>query len=199
MTQIHEHALGLTWVMDDAMQRAAHALVADDGRVWLVDPVDDPAAMERVAALGEPAGVLQLLDRHNRDCTALAQRLGVPHFSVPDALPNGPFTPERVVRNRFWNEVALWWPQRRALIVAEALGTAPAFAVGAGPVGVHPMLRLRPPHQLKAFDAEHLLVGHGPPVHGPHTAEAIAEAIDHAWRDTPRLLLKLPSLVLAGR
>ncbi|MCZ4491446.1 MAG: hypothetical protein QOH30_1936 [Baekduia sp.] len=199
MTQIHEHALGLTWVMDDAMQRASHALVDDLGRVWLVDPVDDPEAMERVAALGEPAGVIQLLDRHNRDCAAVAPRLGVPHFKVPAALPEAPFTPQRVVQNRLWQEVALWWPARRALVVAEALGTAPAFAVGSGPVGVHPVLRLRPPHQLKQLAAEHLLVGHGPPVHGPETADAIAEAIDHSWRDTPRLLLKLPSLILANR
>ena len=30
-------------------------------------------------ALGEIAGVLQLLDRHNRDCAPLAERFGVPH------------------------------------------------------------------------------------------------------------------------
>ena len=199
MTQIHQHALGLTWVMDEAMERASHALVDDRDRVWLVDPVDDPDAMEQVAALGEPAGVLQLLDRHGRDCAALAERFGVPLFKVPAALPEAPFGSLRVVRNRLWNEVALWWPARRALVVAEALGTAPAFAVGAGPVGVHPVLRLRPPHQLKGLPAEHLLVGHGPPVHGPETTDAIAQAIDHSWRDTPRLLLKLPSLILANR
>jgi hypothetical protein len=199
MTQIHEHALGLTWVMDDAMQRSSHALVDDDGRVWIVDPVDDPTAMARVAALGDPAAVLQLLDRHNRDCAAVAARLGVPHLKVPGALPEAPFAAHRVVDNRFWHEVALWWPARRALVVAEALGTAPAFAVGSGPVGVHPVLRLRPPHGLKGMRPEHLLVGHGPPVHGAETADAVEQAIDHAWRDTPRLLLKLPSLVLAGR
>jgi len=38
------------------MERAFHALV-DDGRVWLVDPLDGPE-MEDAAALGEPAGVL---------------------------------------------------------------------------------------------------------------------------------------------
>jgi hypothetical protein len=199
MTRIHEHALGITWVMDEAMQRASHALVDDDGRVWLVDAVDDPAALQRVATLGTPAGVLQLLDRHNRDGAEIAQRLGVPFYRMPGALPEAPFGPQRVVRNRFWHEVALWWPARRALIVAEALGTSPVFAVGPGPVGVHPMLRLRPPHQLKAFDPEHLLVGHGAPVHGPETGRAIQQAIDHAWRDTPRLLLKLPSLILASR
>ncbi|MCW3005043.1 MAG: hypothetical protein JWQ20_4341 [Conexibacter sp.] len=199
MTQIHEHALGITWVMDDAMQRASHAVVGDTGSVWLIDPVDDDVALEIAASLGPPAGVLQLLDRHNRDCATIAARLGVSHLTVPGALPEAPFVPQRVVRNPLWREVALWWPARRALIVAEALGTAPAFAVGSIPVGVHPLLRLRPPHQLKGFGPEHLLVGHGPPVHGPQVARWVDIAIDHSWRDTPRLLLKLPSLILAGR
>ena len=71
MTQIHEHELGLSWVTEDAMQRASHAL-RDGDRVWLVDPVDDEEALRRAAALGAPAGVVQLLDRHNRDCASLA-------------------------------------------------------------------------------------------------------------------------------
>jgi hypothetical protein len=198
MTQIHEHALGLSWVMDDAMQRASHALL-DGDRVWLIDPVDDAPALERAAALGAPAGVVQLLDRHNRDCAAIAARLGVPHHAVPRALPEAPFTCQGVMRNRLWREVALWWPARRALIVAEALGTAPAFAVGDGPVGVHPMLRLLSPKGLKGFGPEHLLVGHGPPVSGPELERQVDRAIDHAGRDVPKLLLKLPSLILAGR
>ena len=45
------------------MRRTSHALVAG-GRVWLTDPVDNPELEDRVRALGEPAGVLQLLDRH---------------------------------------------------------------------------------------------------------------------------------------
>jgi hypothetical protein len=45
--------------------------------VWLVDPVDVPEAIERARSLGEPAAVLQLLDRHGRGCAAVAERLGV--------------------------------------------------------------------------------------------------------------------------
>jgi hypothetical protein len=60
------------WILrDEFMQRCSHALV-HAGRVWLVDPVDVDGAEERVRAAGEPAGVLQLLDRHNRDCAELA-------------------------------------------------------------------------------------------------------------------------------
>jgi hypothetical protein len=201
MTQIHEHELGLTWVMDDAMQRGSHALVDNLGGVWQIDPVDDAEALERVAALGPPAGVLQLLDRHKRDCAPIAARLGVPHQTVPGALPEAPFQPIRVVQNQFWREVALWWPAKRALIVAESLGTAPAFAVGGagGPVGIHPLRRLFPPHALQGLGPQHLLVGHGPPLHGPDVAEHVDAAIAHSWRDTPRLLLKLPTIIRTAR
>jgi hypothetical protein len=194
MTQIHEHDLGLTWVADDTMARAAHAL-ADRGRTWLVDPFEDAAALEAAAALGRPAGVLQLLDRHNRDCAAVAARLGVPHLDVPEALSDAPFVPRRVVRNRLWKEVALWWPSRRALVVAEVLGTAQAWTLDAAPVGTHPMRRLLPPTGLLDLAPEHLLVGHGAPLHGPDTAGQMRDAIAHSRRNAPRLLLKLPALL----
>ena len=80
---IEEHASGITWVIDEPMARASHALV-DDGRVWIIDPVDDKEAMEKVVALGKPVAVFQLLDRHNRDCEAIAKRLDVPHVTQPD-------------------------------------------------------------------------------------------------------------------
>ena len=94
---IDEHELGLTWVIDEPMRRASHALV-DDGRVWFVDPVDVPEAVDQALELGEPAGVIQLLDRHPRDNEALAERFGVPHLRLPDAVPDSPF--EVVDRHR---------------------------------------------------------------------------------------------------
>jgi hypothetical protein len=200
MTRIHEHDLGLTWVMDEPMERGSHALRAGDGRVWLVDPVQDEAALAAAAALGPPAGVLQLLDRHNRDCAAIAQALGVPHARVPQVAPEGaPFHVVRVVDNPVWKEVALWWPERRALVVAEALGTNAAFAVGDGPVGVHPLRRLLPPGMLRGLGAEHLLVGHGPPLHGPEVAAQVDEAIARSRQDIPKLLTKIPTLIRAAR
>ncbi|HWI74568.1 MAG TPA: hypothetical protein VNT55_21585 [Baekduia sp.] len=199
MTRIFEHELGLSWVMDEPMERGSHALVGDDGRVWIVDPVDDAEALAKVAQLGAPAGVLQLLDRHNRDCAGLAERLGVPHLKVPDAVPDSPFEVRPVVRTPLWREVALWWPARRALVVAEVLGTAPSFAVGDGPVGVHPMVRLLPPGGLRGLGPEHLLVGHGPPLHGPEVAAAVDRAINRSRHDVPKLVLKLPSLIRDAR
>jgi hypothetical protein len=105
--------------------------------------------------------VLQLLDRHKRDCAALAARLGVPHHDVPEDVPGSPFEVIRVLRRPGWKESALWWPEQRALVVAEALGTTEHFTLGHGPVGVHPLLRLTPPWALRGYVPDHLLVGHG--------------------------------------
>lgn len=191
---LHTHDLGLSWVMEEPLQRTSHAL-ADGGRVWFVDPVDEPAAMAAAAALGEPAGVLQLLDRHGRDCAAIAQRLGVPRLRVPESVPDSPFeVVPSAVRLPRWSEVALWWPARRTLVVAEVLGTSPLYTLDSGAVGMHVMLRLAPPGRLRRFDPEHLLPGHGAPVHGPQTAAEIDAAYARSRRDLPKLLLKLPSM-----
>jgi hypothetical protein len=195
---LDRQSYGVTWVMDEPMGRACHALAAD-GRVWLVDPIDEPEAMVALAALGEPAGVLQLLDRHNRDCAAIATRLGVPHVVNPDAPAATPFELVSVIRWPRWRETALWWPAEGVLVVPEAVGSAPAFAVGSGPVGVHPMIRLAPPGALRRFAPRHLLVGHGAPVHGPDAATALREALARSRRDIPRLALKLPALIRAAR
>jgi hypothetical protein len=193
---LQRHALGVTWVEQNAMARAAHALV-DDGRVWLIDPYENAEAMAAATELGTPAGVLQLLDRHNRDSKTIAQRLGVPLMRLPVDGAGTPFTAIGVISNRAWREVALWWAGERALVVAEAIGTAPAFALGRR-AGVHPMLRLVPPRkQLSRFQPERLLVGHGEAIESGADA-ALREALAESRSDLPRLLLSVPKL-LRGR
>jgi hypothetical protein len=188
-----EHPLGLTWVVAEPMERAFHALV-DDGRVWLVDPLDGPE-LEAAAGLGEPVAVLQLLDRHSRDCAVVASRLGVPHLRVPDAVPGSPFEAIAVLRMPGWRETALWWPEREALIVAEALAANPMHTGGEQAVGVHLFLRAWPPRPLREYRPRHLLLGHGSPLHGDDAAAAVATAYARSRRDLPRVLLKLPGSV----
>src|SRR5262245_47542255 len=159
-----EHALGLSWVDQEPLLRASHALV-HEGRVWFVDPVDAPEALERAAALGEPAGVLKLFVGHPRDGKAIADRLGVPFHELPDVLPGTLFSVLDLDLGP-GKGGALGWPELKGLVVAESVGTAPHYAVGAGPAGVHFLRRLLPPTRLKPFLSEHLLVGHGPPLHG---------------------------------
>jgi hypothetical protein len=188
-----EDAFG--WIQEDRAQRTSHAVVAD-GRVWLFDVVDDPELDTRVRELGEPAAVVQLLDRHNRDCAVVAERLGVPHQVVPPQLPGTPFELRPVVRLRWWREVALWWPERRILLVADALGTIPFFRAGAEPAGLHPGLRLWPPRSLRGLAPDHLLVGHGEGVH--HHPAALESALRTARRRIPRWLLDLPRELRRG-
>jgi hypothetical protein len=195
---LEESSLGITWQLDEPLARSSQALV-DGGRVWLVDPTDEPAALERALALGRPAAVLQLLDRHNRDCAALADRLGVPHLKVPTAVPNTPFVVIPLVSARFWREVALWWPGPRVLVVAEAIGTAPAYALGRMGAGVSIGLRLWPPGRLAAYEPEHLLVGHGPALHGPRATAALHEALGRSRRDLPRAAGALPRALVNAR
>jgi hypothetical protein len=197
VSRILAHDCGLTWVCDEPLARTSHAL-ADAGRVWLVDPVADEEALERAQGLGGIAGVVQLLDRHGRDGAALAARFAVPHTDVGETVADAPFETVRVLDIPGWHESALWWPARRALVVAEVVGTSPHVALGRD-AGIHPMLRLRPPGALRPFQPEHLLVGHGPPLHGPDAAAALHGAYARSRRDLPRMVLAVPALLGAAR
>src|SRR3954454_14982275 len=197
LASLSEFALGLTWQIEEAAMRTSHAVLAG-GRVWLLDPVDEPEAMERARALGEPAAVVQLIDRHNRDCASIAQRLGVPHLRMPDAVPDSPFEAFPVLRLKRWRETALWWPEQRLLVVAEAIGTGPVFTTGHGAAGMHPILRPLPPGALRGIRPEHLLPGHGPPVHGAAARDGIEWAYAHARGDLARLPLAFARLVRGG-
>jgi hypothetical protein len=186
MRFVDEQEFGFGWIVDDEqVRRTSHALVADDG-VWLVDPVDWADAEERARSLGHPRAVIQLLDRHNRDCATLAARLGVPHHVVPGRL-DSPFDFLPIVRSRWWREVALWWPQRRVLVCADAVGTLAYFRAPNEPLGLHPLLRLRPPKALRRVFPEHVLCGHGWGVHD-NAAQALHEALRTARRRFPAAL-----------
>lgn len=190
---LDEWAGGVSWTLRETLARASHAL-AEAGRVWLIDPVDVPEALERVGALGAPAAVVQLLDRHDRDCAAVAARLGVPHLRLPDALPDSPFEVIAPMNLPTWRERALWWPAQRALVVAEVVGTGPLYTAGDGPAGMHLFLRPWPPGALRSFAPEHLLVGHGRGLHGPAAAAGLRHAYARSRRDLPRMVASLPRL-----
>ena len=187
---VDELDFGFGWLSPKRpkLRLTSHALLAGGG-VWLLDPAEGDGVEERVRALGELAGVVQLLDRHNRACAEFARRLGVPHHRVPFESV-GPFQAIPVVRRRFWREVALWWPERRVLVCGDALGTVPHyFALGGERIGVHPLLRLTPPRQLGQVEPEHVLCGHGAGVH-EDAARAVREALEHSRGRAPRLLIE---------
>jgi hypothetical protein len=159
-----------------------------DGAVLVFDPLDVPGLDERLRALGRPEAVVQLLDRHERDCSRVAERLGVPHLRMRLEASSSRGELVRIVWNRLWKEVAFWEPTRRILVVADALGTVGYFIAPGERLGVHPFLRLRPPRDLGELEPEHILCGHGAGVHGPAATVALREALETSRRRLPRAL-----------
>jgi hypothetical protein len=189
-----ETSFGFGWIAAEPplLERASHALRAN-GRVWLVDPVDGDGLEERVRALGEPAAVVQLVDRHERDCATLAGRLGVPHHRLPFArVPGAPFEVRPVLNVPGWREAALWWPAEGVLVCTEALGTASYFRAPDEALAVHPFLRPYQPRALRdmarCLAPRHVLVGHGEGLHGDDAAVAVRTAVQRGRRNAPRWL-----------
>jgi hypothetical protein len=187
-----EGSLGWTPTEEELRRRTSHA-VASGGRVWIVDTLDGEGIDGRIRQLGEPAGVVQLLDRHNRDCRAVAERLGVPLNVTPfGGVEGAPFDVVRVVDLPGWSEAALWFPGERILVCADAVGSASYFRATGERIGVHPLLRLWPPKALARFEPRQLLVGHGEGLAGDEAAEALQAALRTARRRIPAWILGLP-------
>lgn len=198
----HPSAVTRSWTHPSPpwMQRAGHAVLARGG-VWLIDPPDGEGLGAAVAELGEVRGVLQLLDRHPRDCEQLAARFGVPLYVTPLKASAGlPFEIVPLWQTPVWKEDALWLEEEGVLIVPEALVGAPAFAAPDERVGVHPMRRLLPPGELARFadTTEHLLLGHGDALHGEDARAAIRDALEGSRKRLPSLLVAQASRAARG-
>jgi hypothetical protein len=196
-----------SWVADadDPLRRTSTAIALDGGAL-LVDPVDGPGLDALLEPLGRPVGVTHLLGRHRRDVDRVAQRLQLPVL-VPAVLA-GEGEPLQIsgVQERVilaapgWNESALWLPDRELLVCADALGTVGYFLARPGDsLGVHPLLRPRPPGRaLSGIAPTAIAVGHGPPlVEG--AAHALERALARARRDLPRAWARAASALLPNR
>lgn len=198
---------GVGWIAhpDETMERARQALGTPEG-VLVVDPVDAEGVDDLVAPLGEVAAVVILLDRHQRDAVAVAERHDVPvaapawmrgvegrdgarPVALSSVLEGTGYESRTVVDTPLWQEAALFEADSGTLVVAEALGTATYFRAGDERVGVHPFLRLAPPRVLAGVEAERLRVGHGSGL-GADAATAIDDAIRGSRSRVPRLLVE---------
>ena len=195
LTEIDRFEDGVGWIAypEETMQRASHAVAGADG-LWVVDPVDADGLDDMLAEYGEVAGVVVLLDRHERDAAAVASRhdvpvyvpawmsgvaeeLAVPIERVEDGV--GEFALERLVDNPFWQEAALF--DGETLVVPESLGTASYFRAPGERLGVHPMRRALPPQSVTSYAADRLRVGHGKGL-AADARPAIRDAVDGARR-----------------
>ena len=192
---------GVGWIAhpDETMERASHALATDEG-LWLIDPLDAPGLDDLLADYGEVAGVVVTMDRHERDAATLANRYDVA-VHVPTTVPVSPDAPVEEIHATLgdtdyrlvetvsipgWREVALF--DGETLVLGDALGTADHFLAGNEVLGVHPMLRLKPPTALRSLAPERILVGHGPGVFDDATA-TLETALSSARRNLPRAWL----------
>jgi hypothetical protein len=196
---------GVGWIAypEETMQRASHILKTDGGS-WIIDPVDADGLDELIGD-AEVKGVVVLLDRHKRDAAAVANRYGVsvhlPSFmggvaSELDA-PTETFDGElgdteyglyEVINNRFWQEAALYSEEDGTLYLPEAVGTVEYFRTSGEKIGVHPMLRLKPPAVLSRFRPDRIMVGHGEGVSEDAT-ESLRKAVKSSRREAPALYL----------
>jgi hypothetical protein len=183
-----EGSVGWTPVRDELRRRISHA-VASGGRTWVVDPLDGTGIDDRIRGLGEPAGVIQLLDRHTRDCRAVATRLGVAlHVTPFSGVPGAPFDVVQILDVPGWREVALWFPAERILVCGDALGSASYFLAKGERIAVHPLLRLVPPKALSRYEPRQLLVGHGEGIEGEEVPGVLRSAIQMSRRRIPSWL-----------
>jgi glyoxylase-like metal-dependent hydrolase (beta-lactamase superfamily II) len=181
---------GFGWIVDDEFfKRCSHTLVVD-GHVWVIDPVDGEGVEERIRSAGELTGIFQLVNRHRRGSLALAERLGAPVHVLPnEPIAGAPFEFRSVCNLRGWQEVGIWWPERRVLVVGDSLGTARYFRAGNERLAVHPLLRggNPPGRRLGDLDPQVVLCGHGEGVLAD-AGTAFQEALSTARRRIPRLL-----------
>lgn len=203
LTIIDEFDGGFGWLAypEEEMQRASHALHTDAG-TFLVDPLDaDGLDDELDARDADVAGIVVLLDRHERDAKALADRYSVPIFA-PDGitrdfgtrarpftgtLPGTEYDVVDVLDWPGWYEAAL--DDSETLVVPESLGTADFFRAPTERLGVHPMVRIAPPKSLLDCRPDRLLVGHGDGIMDGATG-AIRTAIGGARSNAPSAWLK---------
>jgi hypothetical protein len=155
---------------DERLQRASSA-IAGTGGCLLCDPVDHPELDEALAPLGKVLAVCSLLDRHGRDAEAVAERHRAPVVAAAGVPALAAFAAVEAVTlygARRWAEIALWLPGRELLVVPESLGTLPFFLARPDDrLGMHPLVRLRPPRvPLARLAPRTIAVGHGGPVIG---------------------------------
>lgn len=195
---------GIGWLAhpDEDAVRASHAVIGDNGDVWVIDPIDAPGVDDVLAELGtgEVAGVAVLTDLHTRDAGAIANRHGVPVYlpqwmdraaeriDAPVERYAGTLGKSGFQVSACKHETIAYRESDRTLCVADLLGTASFYTVDDERIGVFLPARVFPPREMDDFDPERILVGHGTGIF-EDAAAALTDAIMGARKRFPKALL----------
>lgn len=217
---IDEWGRGVGWLAypDEDGERASHAVVGEEGGVWVIDPIDAPGVDELLADLGEVVGIAVLSNYHARDAGAIAERHGVSvylpqwmdrvedridHEDVPikrytGQLGDSGFRIQQCSLGLGTQEAVAYRPSDSTIYIADMLGTLPFATVGEERIGVYLTMRLFPPHEtFGEYTPERIIVGHGPGILEDADV-ALTDALDGARRGFPRALLSSRKQIRAG-
>jgi hypothetical protein len=200
---------GIGWLAHpgETGMRASHALVGDEGGVWLFDPLEAPGIDGEIEELGEVAGVVVCSAYHARDADRFARRFDVPVYA-PRWLDRAPrrleadlerfdgtlagsgFAVREVSPVPGWSEAIAYRRSDGTLYVPDLLGTAPPYLAGDERLAVYLLCRpIVPTGVFAGIAPERILVGHGTGLF-TDAARALATALATARRRFPRALLE---------
>lgn len=227
---IDEWDRGVGWLAypDEDGERASHAVVGDDGGIWVIDPIDAPGVDELLADLGEVVGVAVLSNYHARDAGAIAERHGVsihlpewmdrveerikedeserersdredvPIERYTKQLGDSGFRIKQCSLGLGTQEAVAYRQSDSTIYIADMLGTLPFATVGEERIGVYLTMRLFPPHETFGEYTPERIIVG----HGPGILEdadvALTDALDGARRGFPRALLSSRKQIRAG-
>ncbi|WP_458190954.1 hypothetical protein [Haladaptatus sp. NG-WS-4] len=194
---------GVGWLAhpDEDSRRASHAIVGDNGGVWLIDPLDTPGLDGLLSEVGRKVvGVAVLSKLHVRDAGILADRYDVPVF-VPQEMDGITEQVEAPIErcsetlgdsgfriHRLEYDTIMYRDSDRTLYVPDLLGTVSFYTVGDERIGLYLLGRLSPPEDLSDFVPDCILVGHGAGIL-TNAPAALENALRGARRRFPRALL----------
>jgi hypothetical protein len=200
---------GIGWLAhpDEEGDRASHAIVGDDGNVWVIDPIDAPGVDDLLAEVGtgEVAGVAVLSNYHARDAGVIADRHDVPVY-LPEwmerveeridapveryagTLGESGFQVRECKPFPGMHEAIAYRESDRTLYVADVLGTAPLYVVDNERIGVYLLCRVFPPRGMDDFVPERVLVGHGTGIF-EDAAATLTDATTNARERFPKALM----------
>jgi hypothetical protein len=198
---------GIGWLAypDEAGRRMSHAVIGEDGGVWVIDPLDAPGIDAELAMLGDVRGVIVCSNYHVRDADLFASRHDVPVYCPPwlsravskldgSTEPGtGTIDTSGIELRRCrpfpgWSEAIAYRGTDRTLYVPDVLGTTPLFTVGEERLGMYLLCRFAPPRQaFRDLSPQRILVGHGAGIF-ENAPSALRTALDGARRRLPAAL-----------